>query len=379
MLIFLPLLGTAVIFPPAPVILGGFVVTLLLMLKSAAFSGPLSKKEEKKHLLKQSAAEECGLIAQWAGIAERVRGVPGFGWIPKAAYRRARREHIGVLRTVSMTMLYCACASYLFTGLALGVNDLTPTPSLSVPRFLEGLFENAAPGGGGDDDEERSYAELCKNEIPNPLDIGHQLGPLFRHDGAIKAGCGTEPFHVAESGTWASPGVCAGELRSLAVSAPGYDPAIVYGTPARFAWAAAQAGTLVALEVADPNEGDVYLVVTLEGTYAFTRPTRTLEEGESDPETCSDVGGKARPFARLEPVMVSLWLEMMERRAEWSWPEPQTDTPFGLTFTDRFDATDIAEGRCESEECWIQEGESIWSSPGSGFIAMHELTPYMPS
>ena len=168
-------------------------------------------------------------------------------------------------------------------------------------------------------------------------------------------------------------------MRSLAASAPGYEPAIVYGTPARFAWAAAQAGTLVALEVADPNEGDVYLVVTLEGSYAFARPTRSLKKESADPQSCSDVGGKARPFAKLEPVMVSLWLELMERRAEWSWPKPQSNQPRGLTFSDRFDATDVAKGRCDSEECWIQEGENIWSSPGSGFIAMHELIPYMPS
>jgi len=380
MLLALVFLGGALVGSPPWIVGLGFTTTLFLLFKSAALSSPLSKKEEKQSLLKQTAAEECGLIGRWAENASRVRKVPGSGLILGAAYQRAPAEHISALRYVSMMALYCACASYLFTGVALGVTTVAPLPSPRVPSSIGLLLIGI---GSSQNDEESdstpTYAELCE-EIRNPLSIGHQLGPLFHRDGAIKAGCATEPFRIADTGTWVSAGDCDGELRSLAVSAPGYDPEIIYGTPARFALAAAHAGQLVGLEVAEPNDGDVYLVVTRDGTFAFARPTRSLEQGPEHPQSCSEVGGQARPFARLQPVMVNMWSELMQLREEWVWPKPRSDDSQIQAFTDTFDASRVAEGSCDgSERCWIESGEESWSQEGSGFVSLIELSTYMPA
>jgi len=374
------LLGAALAWSPELTVGTGFVATLFLLFKSAALSGPLSEEEERRDLLKQTAAEECGLIGKWAKNASRVRKIPGFGLIPEAAHQRAPEEHISALRTVSMMVLFCACASYFLTGVALGITSVAPLPSLTLPS-VPGVppVGIESTEGDGRTDPPPTYAELCE-EIRDPLSIGHQLGPLFRRDGAIKAGCATEPFRIAGTGTWVSAGDCEGELRSLAVSAPGYEPAIIYGTPARFALAAAHAGKLVGLEVAKPNDGDVYLVVTRDGTFAFTRPTRSLEKGSDNPQSCSEVGGRARPFARLEPVMVNLWSELMQLREEWVWPKLRSEESQSLAFTDRFDASRVAEGSCDgSEQCWIESGEGVWSQEGSGFVSLIEISTYMPS
>lgn len=374
------LIAIALLLPPALVVGLGLASSILLLLLSAATSGPLSEEEERRELLKSTAALECELIARWAEIARRVRTVPGFGWIPDAAHSEGPHEHVSVLRTVSMWILSCACALYLVTGVALGVSTVAPPlPKLKLPGPIGGILNvPELPGIGRENEPEPTYADLCP-EIPDPLDIGHQLGPLFRRDGAIKAGCGTDPVRIPESGTWAAPGMCDGELRSLAVSAPGHKPAIVYGSPARFAWAAAQAGTLVALETASPNDGDVYLVVTSEGSYGFARPTRSLEEEEEEARSCSEVGGRARSFARLEPGMVGLWLELMRHRAEWSWPKPRSGDPEAVVFADSLDAAVVATGRCGgSEVCSLVVEKKTWPWEGSGYVSLSELAPYMP-
>lgn len=380
MLLAFLFLGAALVWSPPLVVGIGFITTLFLLFKSAALSSPLSKKEEKHNLLKQTAAEECGLIGKWAENASRVRMIPGSGLILGAAYQRAPDKHISALKYVSMMALYCACASYLLTGVALGVTSLAPLPSLTLPSPI-GVLPIGIGSSQSDEqtDAPPTYAELCK-EIRDPLSIGHQLGPLFRRDGAVKAGCATEPFRIADTGTWVSAGDCKGELRSLAVSAPGYDPEIIYGTPAQFALAAAHAGKLVALEVEEPNDGDVYLVVTRDGTFAFARPTRSLEKGRDNPQSCAEVGGRARPFARLEPVMVNLWSELMQYREEWIWPKPRSEKSQIQAFTDRFDASRVAEGSCDgAERCWIESGEEAWSQEGSGFVSLIEISTYMPA
>lgn len=371
------LLAATIFLPPAVVVGLGLAASGFLLVKGAAHSATVSSEEEDRGLLKNTAAQECSRIDRLARAASRVRILPGFGRIPDAADYEAPREHISVLRTVSLFLLYCSCGLFLLTGAALGVATVAPLPSMPLPPRVEvDLF-----GGDEQDPESKtdppSYAELCP-AIPNPLDIGHHLGPLFRHDGAIKAGCGTVPRRVADTGTWVAPGYCGSELRSLAISAPGEHPAIVYGTPARIAWAAALAGKLVAVEVAEPNEGDVYLMATREGTYGFARPTRSIEEDPGQPRSCSQVRGVARSFATLQPALVNLWVELMRRRAEWTWPKPRQGEPGSVIFTDRMDASVVAEGHCDSAECWIETDGDRWPEEGTGFVSLPELAPFMP-
>ncbi len=374
------LVGAAWLLPPSIVVATGFAVTALLLLVSAAISARLSEEEEERDLLKLTLALECELIARWAKIASRVRSIPGFRWIPEVAHREGPREHVSVLRTLSLWILFVGCCMYLLTGIALGVSAVSPPiPRLNLPGIGVVPLVPDLPGGEGQAEPPPTYADLCP-DLPDPRSIGHRLGGLFRHDGAIKAGCGSEPLRIPETGTWASPGLCEDELRSLAVSSPGREPAIIFGSPAKFAWAAAQAGTLVALEVAAPNDGDVYLIVTRRGTYGFARPTRTLEKGRDNPLSCDEVGGRARSFARLEPAMVGLWAELMRRRAEWSWPKPGSGEPGEIEFTDSLGASVVATGRCDRpESCSLVVEGKTWPWEGSGFVSLAELALHMPA
>jgi hypothetical protein len=375
-----PALLVVGLLTPALVTVGlGVAATLAIFAMSVRNSVRISAEEEEFDLVKSTAAEECERIDSIAKGARRVRKLPGTGLISKGANLAAPSEHVSVLRMGSLLLLLGACCCYLFTGLALGAEALMPLPRLALPQILEAVVSGSGSSSKEETpDEEPTYAQLCP-ELPDPRAVGHDLGPLFRHDGAIKAGCATTPMRVEGTATWVAPGLCENKLRSLGVSAPGYSPAIIYGTPAAVALSDAEQGSLVALEVSEPNEGDVYLLVTQIGTFAYVRPTRSLTGEDRDPRSCADVSGVARSFAKLEPVMVVLWLQLMQERREWVWPQPVAGKPERLTFTDHLDVAVVGEGSCAGpENCWLSSVSGKSEQGGSGFVSMLELAPYMP-
>lgn len=222
-----------------------------------------------------------------------------------------------------------------------------------------------------------SYAELCP-VLPDPLIIGHGIGELFRRDGAIKAGCGTRAFKVPGMATWVAAGMCSGERRSVAISAAGRPPVIVYGEAAEFVWDAAQQGVLTAVEAAAPEGGDVVLVETTAGTYGYARAKRSATPGNEDARRCDEVGGTAETFARMPPPLVWLWVELVREQATWFWPMAETaGEGEAVVFVS---PQAVPRGSCLSDAyCQLEiEGETS-TLEGPTFAKLDDLSEYMPA
>jgi hypothetical protein len=243
-------------------------------------------------------------------------------------------------------------------------------------------------GNGVDGEAEEAlptYADDCP-ELEDPREIGHGLGALFEHDGAVKAGCGQEAEEVTGLGVWYSAGICDGSLRSFAVSAPDREAVILYGDAAMAAWEAAQESDLLGAEAIEPGAGDLDLIRRRGGSEAYVRASRGGASGDEEPRTCSDVGEISEPFVRLSPAMIYLWRELLDQRAKWSWPTPAA-TSTGqevlaeVAFIDYNSGETIAGGSCEPEEgdCRLEvDGEAWTASGGPSFFELGELTTFAP-
>jgi len=288
---------------------------------------------------------------------------------------------------LALASIAIAFLVYATLGFAVGVSELAvkkdagnslgraaPQPSDAELRTDSGTRNELHRES--EEDQSPSYAESCP-AVPDPQAIGHDLGGLFEKDGAPKAGCGGRAREVPSTGAWVSAGTCSGELRSVAVSAPGSVPVILYGTPARFAWDAAMNDELAGAEVAAPADGDVYLVALLSGTHGFARSSPSVTPGEEDVGWCWEATGVARPFAHLAPPLVLLWRDLIDQRASWAWPQGPGEP---IEFIDLHSEETVADGGCEAgTSCYLEVGDDRWSSPGTAFVRMEELRPFMPA
>jgi hypothetical protein len=225
-----------------------------------------------------------------------------------------------------------------------------------------------------------TYADSCP-ELPDPADIGHGLGRLFEEAGEPKAGCGQSAAPVLETGAWVAAGICEGTMRSTAVAGAAGTVALLYGEAAEFAWDRAQDGTLIAAEAAEPGAGDVYLIKTLSGTFGFVRSTRSAVAGREYLRTCGEATGRARPFVRMPPLLLLLWLELTKQQASWSWPElnsTSAEETVAFVTVERGEYT--ATGGCANDfECHVTVDDDRWQlDEGTGYVRLADLAPYMP-
>lgn len=298
-----------------------------------------------------------GLALTCVGVTQ-----PGFG----SASRRARAG-TPVLAVVVLVLLTSA-------SLALGgILTVQDDPPITQEPEQEGTDAEPPPGSESEPDPLPTYAELCRS-LPDPIAIGHGLGELFQRDDAIKAGCGTHAFRVPGTGMWVAAGMCLGERRSVATSFP--EPEIIYGEAAEFIWEAAQDGELATVEAAAPGGGDVVLVGTRTGVYAFARSTRSATPGNEDARACNEVAGVAEPFARLPPPLLALWRELVRDSATWFWP-----TVDGADESVAFLSTgEVVQGRCDSNTlCHLEVEGRERTLTGSAFVVLDELREYMPA
>ncbi|HEX6665420.1 MAG TPA: hypothetical protein VF081_02360 [Solirubrobacterales bacterium] len=371
--------------PPIVVAIFGAIAMLFLLYHGLAGSHRSASAEKPLGLSGRSAAEECGRVRS---LAETVAGVlrlrPARHFV-HLANLRVKPGEIGVLQTLILSVIPIAFFVYLSLALAIAATEVAGIPDRNISDWSPQLEREPTLSmipktmeGSEDRESAPSYAESCP-EIPDPLEIGHHLGGLFRHDGAPKAGCGDWAIEVPGTGAWVAAGSCEDELRSVAVYAPGHYAVLLYGEPARFAWSAALNGELVAAEAAEPDGGDVYLVETLDGTSAFARPSPSLEPGREEIELCSEATGTARPFAHLPPALAFLWLELIRDRTAWYWPENDPSvgqspiafaTPGGET---------VARGGCDDTTCHLDVDGKRWPGGETAFVSLTEFKPYMPS
>lgn len=257
---------------------------------------------------------------------------------------------------------------------------------VAVAEVVTSFSHADGAGGGGSDEgddggegEKRAldYAQLCPS-LPDPLEIAHGLGELFKHDGAVEAGCGGPAEEVAGArSVWFSLGMCEGSLRSLAVGSEAHEAVLLYGEPAQFAWRAARAGRLLYAEVAKPGAGDLDIVTTVDGSYVFARSTPSIRPGSETAERCAQVDEVARPFVMLPPPLAELWAQDVFESG-WSWPLKAGQESYAF-----FDAKTEelhAQGACHTESsCSFQVlGAERRTFSGAVAVSLDELEDYAP-
>lgn len=372
----LALVPVLVFLPVAIATAAALAGSIAASARVAAAVGDSAVKEGDLEIEGVSAAQECSWIELWA---QRLAALPWRLTAYVARLARAKPAAGKVSRLRAYPVAWAASCALVFTGTsaALAFEELTDGPDGSPPRATKPETPPGAPGRDEDPPaEERTYEEACP-ELPDPLDIGHGLGALFRHDGGFKAGCGTEPEQVPGTGVWVSAGMCAGQLRSVAVAPPHGEAVLLYGPGARFAWQAALSGDLVSAEAASPAGGDVYVVEVGAGSYGFARRPPVGRSGGGPVRDCTDVTGTGRGFVELLPPMLALWGNLVEWRAGWSWPR-QADRD-ALVFDAHPDGAEVAQGACASDLfCQLETPEETWDWDEPAYVSLDELAPYMP-
>jgi uncharacterized membrane protein YhdT len=224
-----------------------------------------------------------------------------------------------------------------------------------------------------------TYETNCP-KLPNPLEIGHGMGKLFRRDGAVKAGCGSKATEMTGTSTWISVGMCGSELRSIAISGPEGEPSIVYGEAATFAWEAAEQGELAGAEARSPAGGDFDVVWTIFGTFAFVRAHQEQTQGNSHPTHCDEVGGEPEPFVELVPPLFYFWKTLVAEKTEWLWPtRDESGTNSAVAFIGPSGET-VATGECAtSETCRVAVEGRDGHVDGSAFLHISDLEPFVPA
>lgn len=359
-----------------------FLVTTLAFLRTFAVVADSAIREDDLEIDGLSVAQECSCVARWA---RRLTTLPGrLGkYLAKAARATPPIGELTRLRALPVGLIASSVLVFAVIGSALGAEGAMEGPGKGPPSVAtEPDSTVSVTSGGGVEEEgveegEETYADLC-SELPNPLDIGHGIGPLFRYDGAFKAGCGTKARRVRETGAWFAAGICAGQLRSVAVSTQD-DKALLYGEGAWFAWQAAQHGELASAEVEHPAGGDVYAVETTAGTYGFARTASGSGSGSGKLHDCREVTGTARPFAKLPPPMLRLWRDLVEWRAAWSWPLHEDTTGGAIAFVAYPSGALTARGACVGDfSCYLEVDGDRWPGDETAYVSLGELAPYMP-
>lgn len=375
------LAACALLLPPWIVVVLGLIGTTLLVARSLAIVGDSANMERDLEIGNLSPADEFPGIGTWA---RRVAALPG-SWparVGKTAHKVPPSGTIRGARLLVLAVVAGGTLAYAAVGFALVYQDerRPQRHGDGGPAATEAPADKGGPSpptGSTFRPADPTYEDECP-DLPDPLTIGHELGELFRADGAFKAGCGTEAQKVVETGAWYARGLCGPELRSLAVRGSDGARAILYGSAARFALDAARSGELVSVEGARPGGGDVYVVETLAGSYGFARQAAESAPGSTTVRSCSEITSTDRPFAEMFPPLLLHWRNLVEGRRAWVWPAPEDGSEHVVTFLAP-GAEEVARGACDSEfSCYLTVNEVTWSANETAYVSLKELAPYIP-
>lgn len=175
---------------------------------------------------------------------------------------------------------------------------------------------------------------------------------------------------------WYVIGTCGAAVRSLGLYVPGEGATLQLQQAAEFGLDLAKEGRLLAgSRRATVDKGDLYVFETPQGSYSLVRSHSS--EGpvgrQKAPLQCEEFTSSNVPYVVLNPILTSMWIELMEMHKEWIWPEEGgSSTRKTIVFRDT-SGREIASTACGSDECtiWTSEGET--SKQTSRVVTVDEL------
>jgi hypothetical protein len=315
-------------------------------------------------LLVSGAACVAALFAPPADVAIPAAVATGLLMLRARALARLHARRLGVAILVPQ-----AIVAIMFAVSA--VAALAPTPHRSA-RMRPRVDQPHSTGSVSVSGPARrqvvpTYEQLCP-QLPDPLRIGHGLGQLFAHDGAVQAGCGGSALAVGRQGdAWMSIGMCGRSIRSVAI-VTARPPVLLYGGAARAVIRDAAAVTEV--EASHIGAGDVVLITTSLGTTAYARAVSTASPGTGHPGRCEQVDTVAEPYVQLPPGMTELWAQAAHL-VGWLWP---VVVRRGAWLFVRGGAQ-VASGTCDGSACELTLAREVLRADGPRFISIADLLP----
>ena len=258
---------------------------------------------------------ESARVQQWVRRADAAQELPWATRFKNLFGAKRDRGRLSAYVVWTLTPVFMIAATLGVLSIAGAATLVATNPKV---RSALGVVEDTR-NSKGEPRGTLSYAELCR-ELPDPLQIGFGIGPLFAHDGAVQAGCGAPPVQLV-GGTVIARGMCGRTLRSVAVAVPGRHPVLFYGAAARYAEAlAVSAEPILGAERATVYAGEVALVSTVQGSVAFVRAVLAERPGTREARRCQEVDELARAYVVLPPPVTRLWARWMAVNG-WAWPE----------------------------------------------------------
>jgi hypothetical protein len=376
---------------PIGIGLAGSAATLAIYVYGVAKGADMAAAEQALGLPGGSATVEASArVQRWTGRARRAPRLPGTTWFCGLWGRKQPIGEISAYLTYTLLVVACLFTSYAGLSVARFAGEIRPKASVAAHRGTAPRTTGREPSTTGPrtsppgnpagvETFPPSYAASCP-QLPDPFRIGHGLGTLFYHDGAVQAGCGgSASAGNASAAVWVSQGTCGVDLRSLGVAGGGHTPVLLYGAAARFALMQNLRGDLFYAESARPAV-DLYVVATTEGTFLFVRVAPSIRVGTGTPLACEDVNDVARPFSVLPPPLAELWFQHT-RQHGWAWPViVGSSRSWALDFLDARTGQIVARGICSSDASCELTGPGVnWTFQGAATVTLADLHPYLPT
>ena len=381
------LLGLIVVFVPSHLFVSliGALTTLTIYVHGISRGGDIVHAEQELGLPGGSATVEAtDSVRRWNRRAGSAPQLPGTRWFTSLWGDKTPAGDVSAY--LNATLLAVALTSAGYAGMA------AAEVGSRVAEHVEARAVQTSPADSIDASRQSSsseagplptlpYSRHCP-ALPDPLTIGHGLGELFKRDGAVQAGCGEPAIRGSRVGNvWMARGRCADHLRSLAVSVEGTGAAMLYGTPAEFAWHVGRASLLTYVQVGQPGGGDVAIVATPAGADVFVRSSPSIRASRRVATRCTEIDDVARPFVHLAPPLAELWLRLI-RRSGWAWPvrEAVERSDSSVLFIDDATQETVARGGCTGGRiCQLDSRSGRWFSAAAAMITIADLAPYMPA
>jgi hypothetical protein len=378
-------LGLVAVIVPSHLVVSlvGAFTTLTIYVYGISRGGDIVHAEQELGLPGGSATVEAtDSVRRWNRRAGSAPDLPGTRWFKSLWGDKTPAGHVSAYLTATLYALALTSAGY--AGMA------TAEVASRVVEHVKARAVQTPPAHSTDGSRRSSssdagplpvlpYSRHCP-ALPDPLKIGHGLGELFKRDGAVQAGCGEPAIRGSRSGNvWIAPGRCDDHLRSLAVSVDGTG-AMLYGTPAKFAWHVGRAGLLRYVQVGQPAGGDAAIVATPAGADVFVRSSPSIRAPRRVATRCTEVDDVARPFVHLAPPLAELWLRLL-RRSGWAWPlrEVVAGSDSSVSFVDHTTHKTVARGGCTGGRiCHLDSSNGRWFSAAAAMITIADLAPHMP-